>query len=436
MDTDQSESQISIGPSSMQNNDGKSGHPMMHPEMKLDFESIFMSIDYGQVVQQPNADDIIRNPEKHPDLLPSADVEALKWYNFFQPQHRPEKGELFYVTDTYCKGRCGSQSLAQSECRPKFLDRTVLWKHKGIIATGGIMPHTSQTLWLDLPYPTHTCIATFNKPYNRNAPRLVPTADACGLGSSSLYKNPVQWGTEPEVTVFVSWADRARTEEEMWMIISENWEIVQQAISVTDKPKFCKWERGNHNKGCNVIVNDSPVKTLPDKPHVQVLVVANGQENQGITSAKIGKCSWNDAVMKESFLPDMDYVIDSFLACIWGRNSENADVYRSLDIKKLKEENFQCWEKDSANSGILLHHYHTSCVKDWCAQHQDTGECNMLRGAEQLYPNNEKDDGFFVCMYDDDCSVIDTVTWQYFANVSEYDEFLLLYATMELKMER
>merc|ERR1712176_1529559 len=103
------------------------------------------------------------------------------------------------------------------------------------------------------------------------------------------------------------------------------------------------------------------------------MVLANGYENQPITSS-LYKCSWNDAVLKSNFMPDMEYMIDSFLACIWGRNSQNLDVYRSLDIKKLKREDYACWARSAGSGKMLLNHYHQSCVKVWCGKHQETGE--------------------------------------------------------------
>merc|ERR550514_84837 len=58
-----------------------------------------------------------------PGLIP-ADEEVTNKFNFWDPEFHPQPGELFRVTDEFCAGKCGGAR----DCRPLFLDRTIMWK--------------------------------------------------------------------------------------------------------------------------------------------------------------------------------------------------------------------------------------------------------------------------------------------------------------------
>merc|ERR1712167_110923 len=68
-------------------------------------------------------------------------------FNFWDPEFHPQPGELFRVTDEFCAGKCGGAR----DCRPLFLDRTIMWKKDDrtfLVPRGGAFQDSERHIWI------------------------------------------------------------------------------------------------------------------------------------------------------------------------------------------------------------------------------------------------------------------------------------------------
>lgn len=61
------------------------------------------------------------------------------WYHWFPVNDIPAENEVFEVTDDFCYDKCGTG--LPHECRPIYLERTLLWKRASDQKTYNIVYH-------------------------------------------------------------------------------------------------------------------------------------------------------------------------------------------------------------------------------------------------------------------------------------------------------
>lgn len=202
------------------------------------------------------------------------------------------------------------------DCKPKFLERTLIWNHAKyqksyLIKKGGWNLGTRRQVWLDLPAPQHTTAVKFVNPYNKNGPFPVEITnlaqDICfrEFNSEKVQQQWRTWLTEKKDTTdrilhYIMWSTRVKTIEEVQKMITDNY---PSAATGFDRPVFCKvetqWNAKNaHSRQCNAFFYDSAIKSMPHRPHVQILFLKKGAEDEQLdTATKIGRtCSWNQMV--------------------------------------------------------------------------------------------------------------------------------------------
>lgn len=95
---------------------------------------------------------------------------------------------------------------------------------------------------------------------------------------------------------------------------------------------------------CNVYFQDSPVKSKPHEPHVQIFfAVADKMEHPWQAARDLGKnCSWSDIVQARADATGELTVLDAQFACVWGGIGGAWQSFRSVGWNLLQRENQEC----------------------------------------------------------------------------------------------